>query len=65
MAEADKFEVYKDSAGEFRWRRIAANGKIVADSSEGYEGLQGALDAAHREAGGSAGIVTYVGEEKE
>ena len=34
--ENDKFEVYKDKRGEFRWRRIASNGKIVGASSEGY-----------------------------
>lgn len=27
---------YRDEAGEYRWRREAANGEIVADSSEGY-----------------------------
>lgn len=33
----DKLEVYKDKRGEFRWRRIAPNGKIVGSSSEGYK----------------------------
>lgn len=32
-----KAEFYSDSAGKFRWRYIADNGKIIADSSEGYE----------------------------
>lgn len=32
-----KFEVYKDKAGEFRWRFRAVNGKILADSGEGYK----------------------------
>ena len=31
-----KFEVYKDEAGEWRWRFIASNGRIIADSGEGY-----------------------------
>lgn len=31
-----KFTVYKDAAGQFRWRLRAANGRIIADSSEGY-----------------------------
>ena len=35
MAEP-KFEVYKDKAGEWRWRLRASNGKIIADSGEGY-----------------------------
>lgn len=30
------FEVYKDTAGEWRWRMVASNGRIVADSGEGY-----------------------------
>ena len=31
------FNVYKDDAGEWRWRLKAANGLIVADSGEGYK----------------------------
>jgi uncharacterized protein YegP (UPF0339 family) len=30
------FELYKDSAGGWRWRLRAANGNIVADSGESY-----------------------------
>jgi uncharacterized protein YegP (UPF0339 family) len=26
---ADKLQIYKDAAKEWRWRRIAPNGKIV------------------------------------
>lgn len=36
-----KFHVYKDYKGEWRWRLKAANGKIVADSAEGYSSKQG------------------------
>lgn len=32
-----KIEYYKDDAKEWRWRAIADNGKIVADSAEGYK----------------------------
>lgn len=28
--------VYQDRAREWRWRLVAANGRIVADSGEGY-----------------------------
>ena len=35
--ETDKFEVYKDKRGEWRWRRRASNGKIVGAASEGYK----------------------------
>lgn len=31
-----KFGVYKDARGEFRWRLVAANGRTIADSGEGY-----------------------------
>ncbi len=32
------FEVYKDNAGEWRWRlRASGNHEIIADSAEGYK----------------------------
>lgn len=31
-----KFEVYRDKAGEYRWRLLASNGRQAADSGEGY-----------------------------
>jgi len=31
-----KFEIYKDVKGDFRWRFQANNGKILAESSQGY-----------------------------
>ncbi len=42
------FEVYEDAAGEWRWRLVARNGEIVADSGEGYATRQGAREAAER-----------------
>lgn len=33
----DKVEIYKDKAGEWRWRMTAANGEIVGASTEGYK----------------------------
>ncbi|MDP8078372.1 YegP family protein [Phocoenobacter skyensis] len=32
-----KFETYLDNAVEWRWRLRANNGKIIADSGEGYK----------------------------
>ena len=32
-----RFELYKDNAGEYRWRFLAGNGQILATSSEGYK----------------------------
>ena len=31
-----KYEIYRDTVSEWRWRFIAANGEIIAVSSEGY-----------------------------
>jgi uncharacterized protein YegP (UPF0339 family) len=36
-----RFELYLDRAGDYRWRAVADNGRIVADSAEGYERLAG------------------------
>lgn len=30
------FDIYKDRADEWRWRLVAGNGRIIADSGEGY-----------------------------
>ncbi|MEN3323697.1 DUF1508 domain-containing protein [Mariniflexile soesokkakense] len=32
----DKWEFYLDGSKEWRWRRIASNGRIVGASSQGY-----------------------------
>jgi len=32
-----KFEVKQDAKGEWRWHLRASNGRIVADSGEGYK----------------------------
>lgn len=34
--DGDRWEIYKDSADEWRWKRTASNGRIVGASSEGY-----------------------------
>ena len=41
-----KVEHYKDAEGKWRWRAIAPNGNIVADSAEGYERLEDSHDGA-------------------
>jgi len=38
------FEVYTDDAGEWRWRLLARNGRIIADSAEGYSSRISALN---------------------
>lgn len=42
MVRGARFEVYEDKAGEWRWRLVAANNNIIADSGEGYTTKQGA-----------------------
>jgi uncharacterized protein YegP (UPF0339 family) len=42
------FELYEDSAGEYRWRLRHDNGNIIADSGEGYASKSGAADAIER-----------------
>lgn len=44
----DRTEVYVDTAGEWRWRRIAPNGEVIADSGEGYTREADAHRAAER-----------------
>jgi len=41
-----KIRIYKDKRGEWRWRMVARNGRIVADSGEGYTTKRGAVRAA-------------------
>ena len=31
-----QYHVYKDLNGQWRWRLLAANNRIIADSAEGY-----------------------------
>ena len=38
-----KLLVYRDEKREWRWRLVAPNGRILADSGEGYKKRQGAL----------------------
>ena len=31
-----KIKIYRDVRGQYRWRLLGSNGKIIADCSEGY-----------------------------
>ena len=44
----DRWEIYKDKRGEFRWRRVATNGNIVGASCEGYRNKANAKSNAQR-----------------
>jgi uncharacterized protein YegP (UPF0339 family) len=37
-----KFELYKDSKGEYRWRLVASNGQSIANGGEGYKSKESA-----------------------
>lgn len=47
-ASDDKWEFYKDNAGEWRWRRIARNGQVVGACHEGYTTKQNCIENARR-----------------
>lgn len=38
--------LYKDAAGEWRWRRLAANNRIVGAATEGYKNKQDCITNA-------------------
>lgn len=40
-----RVEFYSDRQGQVRWRLVAANGRIVADSAEGYSDRHAAVRA--------------------
>lgn len=46
----DRIEVFRDVRGEWRWRKVARNGEIVAVSGEGYTRKWSARRAARRAA---------------
>ena len=48
MTRGPVYRVYQDALGEWRWRLLAANGAIVADSGEGYASKSNAMRAAKR-----------------
>ena len=31
-----KIKIYRDGAGNYRWRLVGSNGRIIADGAEGY-----------------------------
>jgi uncharacterized protein YegP (UPF0339 family) len=48
MANGWNFHTYEDRAGEWRWQLVSSNGRIVADSGEGYGSLTACREAAQR-----------------
>jgi uncharacterized protein YegP (UPF0339 family) len=58
----DKVEVYSDAAGEWRWVRVAPNGRKLADSGEGYGHRSDCMDMARRVNGGDVLYVERSGQ---
>lgn len=44
----DKWRFYRDSNGEWRWKRIAQNNREVGASSEGYKSKDHCIENAIR-----------------
>lgn len=44
----DKWVFYRDKRNNWRWRRIARNGKIVGASHEGYQNKKDCVENAIR-----------------
>lgn len=45
MRRTPAIDIYRDTRGEWRWRLQAANGRIIADSGEGYRDRRGVMRA--------------------
>lgn len=45
-AHVDKVHIYKDASGEWRWKYVRSNGRIMADSGEGYKNRVDCVEAA-------------------
>ncbi len=57
MSRGPVYRVYEDDAGEWRWRLVAGNGEIIADSAEGYT-RQGDAERAVQTAAQAATVAT-------
>lgn len=51
------YHVYKDTANQWRWRLIATNGRIIANSGEGYVNKADCLAAINLVKGSSTAPV--------
>jgi len=47
-SNGDKWEIYKNNANKWRWRRTASNGNIVGASTEGYVNKSDCIANAQR-----------------
>lgn len=44
----DKWEFYKDTQGQWRWRRTSSNSRIVGSASQGYTNKSDCIENARR-----------------
>ena len=52
------YHIYRDSQGYYRWRLLAANNRIIADSGEGYANKQDCLHGISLVKSSSTAITT-------
>lgn len=45
MKRSARMDIYQDRAGGWRWRLVAQNGNIIADSGQAYRSRRNATDA--------------------
>lgn len=57
-----KVKIYADKSGEFRWRCVASNGRLIADSGESYTRYHDAERAARTTFGSLYPIVASAEE---
>jgi len=43
-----KVIVYRDKSGDWRWKLVAENGEVIADSGEGYRNKNYAIKQAKK-----------------
>lgn len=60
-------EIYKDRRQEWRWRLVSQNGRIMADSGEGYSRATGARRAIKKIINGisDANIITLYEDKRQ
>lgn len=55
-----KYEMYRDTRNEWRWRLKAANGNIIATSGEGYVNKADCENAIHLVKSSSSAPIVYL-----
>lgn len=59
------FEIYRDNNGEWRWRLVARNRRIIADSGEGYKRKGKAVSMVRKITQIPSPTIVYVGYEEQ